>query len=134
MSIDLVPGRGMEVYDEPNYDLEGVWHAAFTGTSTFDVVVTNTGYALDDDLNLFISTRLHVVGYEGDDWDCWDVEGGIQCLNQDTVVHDEAWPTLHVEARQNFGWVPDDTLDAYGSSSTGDAHTGVPLWYASPGQ
>jgi hypothetical protein len=134
LSVELVPGANMSVFDEPTYGLEGVWHASFDFTSEFDVVVTNTGYQLDDDLYVFLSTRLEVVGYDGSDWDCWDVEGGIQCLNQDTTVHGEAWPTLHVEARQHFGWVPDDTLDAYADSSVGDAHAGVPLWYVSPSQ
>jgi hypothetical protein len=134
LDIALIPGAHMEVYDEPYYDLEDVWHADFTYTSEFDVVVTNTGYQLDDDLYVFLSTTLEVVGYEGSDWDCWDVDGGVQCLNQDTTVHDEAWPTLHVETKLGpMGWVPDGTLDAYASSSVGDAHAGVPLWYASPG-
>jgi hypothetical protein len=133
LAIELVPGSNMTVFDEPDYGLEGVWHTSHVSTSTFDVVVTNTGYQLDDDLHVFLSTTLDVVSYEGSDWDCWDVEGGVRCLNQDTTVHGEAWPTLHVETHLRSGARdPYDTLDAYADSSVGDAHVGVPLWGPSP--
>ncbi|MET1072457.1 MAG: hypothetical protein ABWY11_07420 [Umezawaea sp.] len=129
LAIELVLGFNMTVFDEPDYGLEGVWHTSHVSTSTFDIVVTNTGFALDDDLNVFLSTTLDVVDYEGSDWDCWDVDGGVQCLNQDTTVHDEAWPALHITTHLPSGeWEPYDTLDVYADSSVGDAHAGVPLW------
>lgn len=129
LAVELVPVYNMTVFDEPDYGLEGVWHTSNASTSLFDVVVTNTGYELDDDLSVFVSTTLEVVDYEGSDWDCWDVEGGVQCLNQDTTVHGEAWPTLrivsHLISDEQDPW---DTLDVYADSSVGDAHAGVPLW------
>jgi hypothetical protein len=102
----------------------GVWIGLFNRTFSFHVDVTDVGDQDDDGLSVFVSVPFTISGYQGDRWECWDVEGGARCEISDVVVPGETWPRLTIEGS---GRHIDDTIDVYASSRLGDAHAGVPF-------
>nr|WP_042186362.1 hypothetical protein [Kibdelosporangium sp. MJ126-NF4]CEL17231.1 hypothetical protein [Kibdelosporangium sp. MJ126-NF4]CTQ91539.1 hypothetical protein [Kibdelosporangium sp. MJ126-NF4] len=107
---------------------DGLWRGSPFSGNSFEVHARDNTEYTEDGVHLFLSLppQLHVSGYDGDRWNCWDVDGGIECTNPDTVVPEEEWPVLTVRFNGN-DWIT-DSLDVYGHNDTlGDAHFGVPF-------
>jgi hypothetical protein len=117
LEVELVPGQFISARN-------GVWTGVSIRTYRFHINVTDVGELDDDGLHLFVSVPFSVRGYEGDRWDCWDVDGGAECEIADVVVPGETWPTLTI---LGSGTHIDDTIDVYATSTQGDAHAGVPF-------
>jgi hypothetical protein len=120
IAIEVERGDGVIVR---NHDGAWVSRTQFTFAMTFtDVDVDN-----DEGLSVFISIpeEADVRGYDGERWDCWDVDGGLECANPDLVVPGEAWPTLGLRGQvlnARYG----DTLDVYATGQDQrEAHWGV---------
>jgi hypothetical protein len=105
------------------WDRDG-WVAGPGQSFHFSVMVVNTGGQADIDLSVFVSVPFEVTGYSGEGWDCWDVDGGVECSIPDLVVDQESWPRLTIEAVAGPD-VMQDSIDAYADSRHGDVHTGV---------
>jgi hypothetical protein len=117
LRVDLNAGTGW-------VSTNGYWYGSEFGEKTFTVTVTDNHGKNDDTVNVFVSLptdRLEVVGYDGDDWNCWDVAGGIECENDDTVVPQQAWPALTVTV-DSHGLEVTDTFDAYANTANGSGH------------
>jgi hypothetical protein len=120
LRVDLNAGTGW-------VHTNGYWYGSNSGEKTFTVTVTDNHQKNDDTVNVFVSVptdQLEVMGYDGDDWNCWDVDGGIECDNEDTVVPQEAWPVLTVTV-DSHGLEVADTFDAYANAANGTGHDGV---------
>ncbi|TWP45191.1 hypothetical protein FKR81_39605 [Lentzea tibetensis] len=91
VSIELTPGKGVAINKTYGY-----WEAR--SSAEFSVKVTDKGDGdLDEmDAYVFVPAEVEVTGFSGEGWDCWDVEGGIECHTGHLVVPGEAWPTLTV--------------------------------------
>jgi hypothetical protein len=126
LKVELAKGRGV-VETAPDY-----WYVHSTSFE-FSVTVTDVGTVNDTDAVVFVSlpASVDVVGYNAEDnWQCvdrWDddVRLGVDCVNTDIVVPQEAWPVLKLKAMGNQHTV--DTIDAYATSEQGveEAHDGV---------
>ncbi|TWP45189.1 hypothetical protein FKR81_39595 [Lentzea tibetensis] len=122
VSIDLDRGMGMGV------DREGTWTA-----NTFGYFTVDLSDAADenlDEVSVFVSVpdAVEVADYSGDDWDCWDVDGGIECHNPQLMVPGEAWPTLTVHLYVHDHMDDVGSIDVYATTGDfGPAHEGVPF-------
>jgi hypothetical protein len=130
VSIDIIPGHAMYWKE---YGSTGWWetHASF---ARFAVDITDVGSEDLDETTIFVSIprAVDVSYYDGEGWECWDVdEGGnygIECHNGHIVVPGEAWPRLDI------GVDVHDHMRSPGSIgvdvTTGDyepAHEGIPF-------
>ncbi|MET8756684.1 hypothetical protein [Lentzea sp. NPDC004782] len=112
----------------------GRWYIRGGMPGSFSVDVTNRSDHDVSDLYLRISfppSKLEVVGYEGDHWDCWDVEGGpgvegVHCRTAGFLAGPgKSFPTLLVRTMGREHHT--DTLDVYAETAGEvDAHAGVP--------
>lgn len=118
LAVELVPGTYIKVS-------RGEWFAPPNRFPySFHINVTDVGELDDDGLRVFVSVPFSITGFEGERWDCWDVEGGAECEIGDWVVPGETWPTLTIFG-SGHGF--DDSIDVYATSTNGDAHAGVPF-------
>jgi hypothetical protein len=129
LAVRLEAGHGIHVLPD------GTWVGnPYLDYNDFTVRAEDLGKETDEGLFHFVSLptdQIEVIGYEGDRWECWDVDGGIDCTNPDTVVLGEQWPSLTVQYR-SLGKEVQDTLDVYGENETlGKDHFGV-AYYLPP--
>lgn len=97
-------------------------------TQEFAVDITNVAGHDEQGLDVFISfptDRLEVTGHEGEDWNCWDVNGGvgaegIKCTQNHLIVHEEAWPTLKVRTKVLKSEYHLDSIDVYADAGGHD--------------
>ena len=103
------------------------WYVGQSEDFTFTVDVTNDSVHGQDALTVFVSVPFEVTGYEGDRWNCWDVDGGVQCANPDVTVPREDWPTLFVHGRTTEVDIR-DSIDVYATSNVGADHSGMEFY------
>jgi hypothetical protein len=128
VSIDIIPGHAMYWRDTMG------WWEIKASYGRFAVDITDAGSEDLDETTIFVSIPrdIDVSHYNGEGWECWDVdEGGnygIECHNGHIVVPGEAWPRLDIGFDVHTHMSSPDSIDVY--VTTGDyepAHSGIPF-------
>ncbi|TWP45190.1 hypothetical protein FKR81_39600 [Lentzea tibetensis] len=122
VAIQLTPRDGLRV------DEDGTW-IADQDDFYFRVSTSDAGDENLDELTLFVSIpdeiELFTISAE---WECWDVDGGVECHNPRLMVPGESWPDLLIYARVHDEMDAPDSIDVYATTGEyGPAHEGVPF-------
>ncbi|MFI6099040.1 hypothetical protein ACIA8G_26095 [Lentzea sp. NPDC051213] len=115
-TVDLVAGKGWMTVPDPG----NRWGTRGGISGQFHVDITNSAGHDERGLSVFVSLPtyyLDVTGYEGEDWNCQDVNDGagaegLRCTQNHLIVHEEAWPRLTVFTRARSEYYK-DTIDVY---------------------
>lgn len=122
VSIDINPGHAMY------WNSRGWWEVK-ASFGRFSVDITDIGGEDLDETTIFVSIppEIDISRYEGDGWNCWDVDGGVECHNGHVVVPGEAWPRLDLGFDVDHMTSP-DSIDVYATTGDfGPAHEGIPF-------